>query len=199
MLYDSTKNLLQSILHSLETGDEASWDDQTESGNACLYEMHQMSGRHYKAYKSDNLNARSNAQSSIPEKLSRAMPHVRTMVIAIRHKDQTRAIESGRAALAEMNGISPAVVSSPSHIIEPKAKTEEAPAVRVDQSVQAVQQSPRHAPGRSPSRETAHRKAIAQDAGLKASRLSRTNRMRKCGEASGAKRSASLKTMRAVP
>ena len=51
MLYDSTKSLLQSILRSLETGDETRWDDQTESGNACLYEMHQMSGPLYKAYK----------------------------------------------------------------------------------------------------------------------------------------------------
>ena len=82
MLYDSTKNLLQSILLSLETGDETLWDDQTESGNACLYEMHQMSGRLYKAYKSDSLNAHSVVQSSLPEKLNRAMPHVRTMVIA---------------------------------------------------------------------------------------------------------------------
>jgi hypothetical protein len=104
MLYDSTKSLLQSILRSLETGDETRWDDQTESGNACLYEMHQMSGALYKAYRSDRLNADSLVQSTLPDKLNRAMPHVRTMVIAIRHKDQTRALESGKAALAEMNG-----------------------------------------------------------------------------------------------
>ena len=55
MLYDSTKSLLQSILRSLETDDETRWDDQTESGNACLYEMHQMSRPLYKAYKSDSL------------------------------------------------------------------------------------------------------------------------------------------------
>ena len=104
MLYDSTKSLLQSILRSLETGDETRWDDQTESGNACLYEMHQMSGALYKAYRSDRLNADSLVQSTLPDKLNRVMPHVRTMVIAIRHKDQTRALESGKAALAEMNG-----------------------------------------------------------------------------------------------
>ena len=103
MLYDSTKGLLQSILRSLETGDEGRWDDQTESGNACLYEMHQMSGALYKAYRSDSVNANLPGQSSLPEKLNRAMPHVRTMVIAIRHKDQTTALESGKAALAEMN------------------------------------------------------------------------------------------------
>jgi hypothetical protein len=108
MLYDSTKSLLQSILWSLETGDETRWDDQTESGNACLYEMHQMSGALYKAYKSDRLNADSLVQSALPDKLNRAMPHVRTMVIAIRHKDQTQALQSGKAALAEMNGSIPA-------------------------------------------------------------------------------------------
>jgi hypothetical protein len=111
MLYDSTKSLLQSILRSLETGEETRWDDQTESGNACLYEMHQMSGPLYKAYRSDRLNANSLAQSSLPAKLKRAMPHVRTMVIAIRHKDQTRALASGKSALAEMNAIGPSIPS----------------------------------------------------------------------------------------
>ena len=103
MLYDSTKGLLQSILCSLEADDGTRWDDRAESGNACLYEMHQMSRPLYKAYRSDSVSANSPAQSSLPEKLNRAMPHVRTMVIAIRHKDQPRALESGKAALAEMN------------------------------------------------------------------------------------------------
>jgi hypothetical protein len=103
MLYESTKNLLQSILSSLEGGDGNRWDDQTESGNACLYEMHQMSKPLYKAYRSDSINANLPGQSSLPEKLNRAMPHVRTMVIAIRHKDQSTALESGKVALAEMN------------------------------------------------------------------------------------------------
>src|SRR5215467_10476887 len=77
MLYESTKTLLQSILLTLETGDESRWDDQIESGNACLYEMHQMSRPVYKAYRAD---ANSVAQGSLPDKLNRAMPHVRLMV-----------------------------------------------------------------------------------------------------------------------
>jgi hypothetical protein len=105
MLYESTKSLLQGILQSLETGDQTRWDDQTESGNECLYEMHQMSKPLYKAYRSDSFKADSLVQSTLHDKLNRAMPHVRTMVIAIRHKDQTRALESGKTALAEMNGI----------------------------------------------------------------------------------------------
>jgi hypothetical protein len=106
MLYDSTKNLLQSILCSLEAGDDNRWDDQTESGNACLYEMHQMSRPLYKAYRPDAQHATSLAQSSLPQKLNRAMPHVRLMVIAIRHRERSQALESGKAALAEMNRIS---------------------------------------------------------------------------------------------
>lgn len=105
MLYDSTKGLLQSILTSLETGDDSRWDDQTESGNACLYEMHQMSRPLYRAYRSDSQAGTSQAQATFPGRLNRAMPYVRTMVIAIRHKDQSQALESGRAALAEMNSV----------------------------------------------------------------------------------------------
>ena len=105
MLYDSTRSLLQGILRSLETGDQTRWDDRTESGNACLYEMHQMAKPLYKAYRSDGLKADSLVQSTFHDRLGRAMPHVRTMVIAIRHKDETRALESGKTALAEMNGI----------------------------------------------------------------------------------------------
>lgn len=124
MLYDSTKGLLQSVLLSLESGDETKWDDQRESGNACLYEMHQMSGRLYAAYKIDRLNANASSQGSLPEKLKRAMPHARTMVIAIRQKDQARALESGKAALAEMNGVSPSLPST----LPPEPKAEITPA-----------------------------------------------------------------------
>ena len=102
MLYDSTKSVLRSMLRSLETGAETRWDDQTESGNECLYEMHQMSGSLDKAYRSDSLDAGSPAQRTLPEKLKRAMPHIRMMVTAIRHRDQPTALVSGKAALAEM-------------------------------------------------------------------------------------------------
>jgi exonuclease VII small subunit len=128
MLYDSTKSLLQTILRSLESGDENRWDDQTESGKACLYEMHQMSGSLYKPYKPDRLNATSLAQSHLPEKLTRAIPHVKTMVIAIRLKDQTRALESGQAALDEMNGARFSVI--PGGRIAPTAESCEAAVVR---------------------------------------------------------------------
>jgi len=128
MLYDSTKSLLRSILRSLEASDEIRWDDQIESGNACLYEMHQMCGPLYKAYRSDSLNANSVVQSTLPDKLNRAMPHVRIMVIAIRRKDQAQALESVKAALAEMNGTSSSLPSGLS--TEPKAESKEAAVAR---------------------------------------------------------------------
>jgi hypothetical protein len=108
MMYDSTTRLLQSILLSLETSDETGWDDRTESGNSCLFEMHQMSAPLYRAYRSDSASPRSLAQGGFHDKLRRAMPHARSMVIAIRHHDRSGAIESGKTALAEMNGAAPA-------------------------------------------------------------------------------------------
>ena len=76
-----------------------------------LYEMHQMTRPLYRAYKTPSSDK---WPTHIPdsETLNRAMPHVRKMVIAIRHKDQTRAVESGKAALAEMNGTSPSILSN---------------------------------------------------------------------------------------
>lgn len=108
MLYDSTKSFLQSILQALETVDDAGWDDPTESGKACLYEMHQMSGAQNTPYK----NATLAAQNNLVERLNRAIPHVRTMMVAIWHKDQTQALECGKAAFAELNGSRPLVISS---------------------------------------------------------------------------------------
>jgi hypothetical protein len=122
MLFDSTRSLLQSIVLGLEkTGDESRWDDQTESGNTCLYEMHQMSGHLYQAYKTDNAGAKARPQSGLSDRLNRALPHVRSMTIAIRRKDRSVALESGKAGLAELNGASPCSPSVRS--IEPNAES----------------------------------------------------------------------------
>jgi hypothetical protein len=102
MFYNSTKSLLRSILQSLETANKIAWDDQIESGNACLYEMHQMSRPLYKAYRADMLSAQSTVDDPISEKGNRAIPYVKSMVRAIRRRDQATVPESGRAALAEM-------------------------------------------------------------------------------------------------
>ena len=99
MLQESTKILLQTILFSLETRDQ--WDDQIESGNQCLFEMHQMTRPMYRAYKTAGSDK---WPTHIPDsaRLSRAMPHVKAMVKAIRRRDRALALVSGKAALAAM-------------------------------------------------------------------------------------------------
>src|SRR6185503_16722954 len=101
MLYDSTKTLLQGIIRSLESTAKIGSDDQMELVRDCLYEMHQMARPLYQAYRKDNSN-KGPAFIPISERASRAIPHVKLMVRAIRQKDQAAALESGKAALAEM-------------------------------------------------------------------------------------------------
>ena len=103
MLCDSTKTLLQTILQSLQAPGQAGWDDQIESGNQCLYEMHQMTRPSYRAYKTSSSDK---WPSHVPDGagMNRAMPHVKAMMSAIRRKDRATALENGKAALAEMNG-----------------------------------------------------------------------------------------------
>ena len=103
MLCDSTKTLMRTILHSLDAPDQTGWDDPTEFGNECLYEMHQMTRPSYRAYRTAGLDK---WPSHVPNRagFNGAMPHVKAMMSAIRRKDRTTAVESGNAALAEMNG-----------------------------------------------------------------------------------------------
>lgn len=100
MLYDSTKTLLRTIVQSLET-DKPAWDDLIESGQECLYEMHQMTRSLCRA----NSRTESDRRSLVLHlaRLSRSMPHTKAMVAAIRHRDRATALESGNAALAVIN------------------------------------------------------------------------------------------------
>jgi len=65
MLFESTTLLLRNLVHSLEDGD-TNWEDHLESGNQCIYELHQMSRP---------LNR--NAQATTSERAIRAIPHVK--------------------------------------------------------------------------------------------------------------------------
>jgi len=104
MLSDSTKTLLKTILESMQSPKEVGWDDQIESGNQCLYEMHQMTRPSYRAYKTTGSDK---WPAHVPDGagLTRAMPHVKAMMSAIRRKDRATALENGKAALDEMNGV----------------------------------------------------------------------------------------------
>jgi len=102
MLYDSTKVLLRGILWSLQSSSgKVGWEDQVESGRECLYEIHQMARPKYQAYRNDP-SSKSPTLVPVYERAARAIPHVKSMVRAMRRKDQALAVESGRAALAEM-------------------------------------------------------------------------------------------------
>ena len=103
MLYDSTKILLKGILESLEKPPQLEWDGQVESCHQCLYEMHQMCRPAYRAYQTSRLDKRTISPPD-PVRLTRAIPHVKLMLAAIRRRDRRAALERGNAALAEMNG-----------------------------------------------------------------------------------------------
>jgi len=92
MLYNSTKTLLSTILQSLEESEEITWDDHVESGKECLYEMFQMS----------TPGVASAVDSEASQKASRAIPHAKLMLSAIRRRDRARAVEHGKAAFAAM-------------------------------------------------------------------------------------------------
>jgi hypothetical protein len=103
MLCDSTKTLLRTIVQSLEASEIPAWDDLIESGQECLYEMHQMTRPLYRAHKGTGSNGRFRVNMPDVAGLSRAMPHAKAMVVAIRHQDRATALESGNAAMAEIN------------------------------------------------------------------------------------------------
>ena len=101
MLYDSTKVFLTGILRSLQSPNAVKWEDHVEWGGECLYEMHQMARPQYQGYRAD---AASKVPAFVPvyQRAARAIPHMKSMMRAIRRQDQVAAVESGRAALAEM-------------------------------------------------------------------------------------------------
>jgi len=100
MLYDSTKVLIRGMLREMETAGAVQWDSQAELGRECLYEMHQMTRPQYRGWRSDGKSHSNGAPELV--KATRAIPFVKSMVSAIRRKDQASAVISGRAALAEM-------------------------------------------------------------------------------------------------
>jgi hypothetical protein len=128
MLFDSTTLLLRSIIQTLEKNDGTGWDDYVELGKQCLYELHQMARSSSRTYKPEsNPNSRPHALLPAPERAIRAIPHMKLMNAAIREENRQAAIESGKAAIAEMNGVSALHVVVPPAVL-PKAESEVPPA-----------------------------------------------------------------------
>ena len=102
MWYGNTKNLLESIVRGLKTEppqNDAEWQAQTELVQACLTEMVEMS--------EPTVNLSMGATSRyvhhpVADKLNRAMPHVRSMLTAMRERDRTTALAHGETTLRRL-------------------------------------------------------------------------------------------------
>jgi len=102
MWYGNTKNLLESIVRGLKTEppqNDAEWQAQTDLVQACLAEMAEMS--------EPTVNSANGATSRyvhrpVAGKLNRAMPHVRSMLIAMRDRDRTTALAHGETTLQRL-------------------------------------------------------------------------------------------------
>jgi hypothetical protein len=102
MYYSSTKNLLESIIRWLKTEvpqEEVEWQSQTDLVQACITEMVQMAGPsvHPQAGVASRYVHRPAA-----DKLNRAMPHVRSMLTAMRERDRTTALAHGETTLQRL-------------------------------------------------------------------------------------------------
>lgn len=102
MFYGSTKSLLESIIRWLKTEapqDEVEWQGQTDLVQACLAEMVEMVGP------TVNPSVRTMSRYThrpVADKLNRAMPHIRSMLAAMRDRDRTKALAHGETTLQRL-------------------------------------------------------------------------------------------------
>jgi hypothetical protein len=102
MWYGSTKNLLESIVRGLKNEppqSDAEWQAQTDLVQGCLAEMVEMSEP------TVNPSIRATARyvhRPVADKLNRAMPHVRSMLTAMRERDHTTALAHGETTLRRL-------------------------------------------------------------------------------------------------
>lgn len=99
MFYGSTKNLLDSINRQLKAeapGGDDEWQAKTDVVETCLEEIVGLckpalagSGSRY-------------VHRPVPDKLNRAMPHVRSMLTAMRDHDRITAVVHGEVALQRL-------------------------------------------------------------------------------------------------
>jgi hypothetical protein len=99
MVYASTKTVLIKIVQVLEAPGEIAWEEQVESGNECLYELHQMTRSSFQAYE---VNSKWPKKGPCRVDVNVVLVHAKAMVRAIRRKDRAGALISGRAAIDAM-------------------------------------------------------------------------------------------------
>jgi hypothetical protein len=100
MFYGSTKTLLESIVRGLKTEppqSEAEWQAQTELVQGCLSEMAAMS----EPTVHPSMGTRY-VHRPVADKLNRAMPHLRSMLMAMRDRDRITALAHGETTLRRL-------------------------------------------------------------------------------------------------
>lgn len=102
MWYGNTKALLESIVRTLKTEppqNDADWQAKADVVQACLGEMVEMSELTVHAL----MKARSRyVHRPVAAKLNRAMPHVHSMLTAMRERDHAMAVAHGETTLARL-------------------------------------------------------------------------------------------------
>jgi hypothetical protein len=102
MWYGNTKTLLESIVRGLKAEppqNDAEWQAQTDLVQACLAEMVELS--------EPTVNSANGATSRyvhrpVADKLNRAMPHVRSMLTAMRERNRATALAHGETTLQRL-------------------------------------------------------------------------------------------------
>ena len=102
MFYRNTKSLLESIVRTLQSEppeNEAEWLTQTELVQGCLAEMVEMS----EPTVNPSMGATARyIHTPVADKLNRAMPHVRSMLTAMRDRDRITALAHGETTLRRL-------------------------------------------------------------------------------------------------
>jgi hypothetical protein len=102
MWYGGTKTLLESIVRRLEADpphDDVEWQAQIDAVQACLEEMIEMSEPTFNPVKGASARY---VHRPVADKLNRAMPHVRSMLAAMRDRDRTTALAHGATSLQRL-------------------------------------------------------------------------------------------------
>jgi len=102
MWYGGTKTLVESIVRRLSTDapqDETEWQAQIDVVHSCLAEMIEMSEPTVNPSK--GVTSRY-VHRPVADKLNRAMPHLRSMLTAMRDRDRTTALAHGDTTLRRL-------------------------------------------------------------------------------------------------
>src|SRR5579863_419748 len=102
MWYASTKSLLESTLRWLKIEapqDDSEWRAQTDVVRVCLDEITAMSKP---AVHPSRLATSRYVHRPVTDKLNRAIPHARSMLLAIRNRDRITALAHGETAIQRL-------------------------------------------------------------------------------------------------